>query len=453
MTFDLKTILALLNTLFLCTDARRTPAAKKNAVSIRTKNAPALGAHCINDSEILHILKSNKAYSRYKLPEPMVLVRIEMWIQEVTAVNEATQDFTVDLYINEMWRDPALRFDHKNPCKKTLTLDYTVREEIWTPNTVFINSKSAEIHKSPFMNIFLMLYANGTVWTNYRLKLTGPCDMDLKTFPMDTQKCLLTFESYNYNNEEVQMIWNPSNPISLQGKAMLPDFFLRNTTPHHKSAQYAAGYWDELSAIFYFERRYGWYILQGYLPTYLTVFISWISFYLGTKAMPARTMLGVNALLAITLQFGNIIKNLPRVSYVKAIDVWMLSGMTFVFASLLELAVIGYLSKKQEALDAAAAARKSRETSPMRWTRTCSLFDEQRPKYLALATTQLVNNDACVLKQQPPMPPLDNSPRLRCVSLGRKTGGSNGDDGVLNARWFAATAYESSKHFRVTAFK
>lgn len=82
---------------------------------------------------------------------------------------------------------------------------------------------------------------------------------------------------------------------------------------------YPGGYWDEMWVVFTFKRRYGWYILQAYIPTYLTIFISWISFYLGAKSIPARTMIGVNSLLAMSFQFGSILRNLPRVSYVKAI--------------------------------------------------------------------------------------------------------------------------------------
>jgi hypothetical protein len=64
-----------------------------------------------------------------------------------------------------------------------------LKEILWQPNTVFSNSKSASIHDSPFDNIFLMIYPNGTVQTNYRLKLTGPCVMNLASFPFDTVYC------------------------------------------------------------------------------------------------------------------------------------------------------------------------------------------------------------------------------------------------------------------------
>ena len=77
------------------------------------------------------------------------------------------------------------------------------------------------------------------------------------------------------------------------------------------------------------------------------MFLSWIPFYLGPKAIPARTMIGVNTLLAMTLQSSSIIRNLPRVSYAKAIDWWMLCGVTFIFASLIELAIIGYKMRNE----------------------------------------------------------------------------------------------------------
>uniref|UniRef100_A0AC35U6J2 Ligand-gated ion channel 50 n=1 Tax=Rhabditophanes sp. KR3021 TaxID=114890 RepID=A0AC35U6J2_9BILA len=301
---------------------------------------------CANDTEIIdNLLKDT--YNKHYLPNHPVHVRVDMWVQEVTAVSELTQDFEIDLYINEFWEDPALIFDFMNPCKSNISFDDKVLQKLWIPNTCFINSKSAQIHESPFKNVFLMVFANGTLWTNYRMKLTGPCDMNLIRFPFDKQKCFLTFESFNYNTGEVRMQWNQPFPIMLLKDIELPDFVLSNFSAVAVEQAYPAGLWDELTVAFVFKRRYGWYILQGYIPTYVTIFISWISFYLGSRAIPARTLLGVNSLLAMTFQFGNLIRNLPRVNYMKAIDIWMLSGMLFIFMSLLELAVVGFMCRNE----------------------------------------------------------------------------------------------------------
>ncbi|MCP9263271.1 Ligand-gated ion channel 50 [Dirofilaria immitis] len=229
-----------------------------------------------------------KKYKTYKTPsEDGVTVWIEVWVQEVNSVNEITSDFDMDIYVTELWVDKALKYYDMNPCKFNLSLG---------------NESTGK----------------------------GPCQMDFTSFPMDEQTCLLTFQSFSYNNQT-----------------------------------YPAGVWNELTMTFTFTRRYGWYIFQAYVPTYLTIFISWISFCLSAKMIPARTMLGVNSLLALTFHFGNIMRNLPRVSYIKAFDVWMLSCLSFVFCSLLELAVVGSINARNEATATKQLPKKRSQSFPI----------------------------------------------------------------------------------------
>ncbi|KAK6748732.1 hypothetical protein RB195_001384 [Necator americanus] len=304
---------------------------------------------CVPDAKIVNYLLRPAAYSKHKLPyKTGVSVKVEFWIQEITAISEMTNDFEMEMYINELWSDPKLKFDHLNACKANLSLDQATLVRVWTPNSCFVNSKTAEIHESPFSNVFLTLYENGTVWVNYRVRVRGPCSMDLVDFPMDTQSCRLKYQSFSYNNEEVRMRWNSRRkPVFALKQLHITDFTLKDITPAVIRRNYPAGMWDELIVTFVFERRYMWYFLQAYLPTYFTIFISWLAFSLGPQAITPRTMIGVNALLSMIFHFGSIMRNLPRVSYIKAIDVWMLSSMMFVFLSLVELAIVGFKERTQ----------------------------------------------------------------------------------------------------------
>uniref|UniRef100_A0A8R1XN20 Uncharacterized protein n=2 Tax=Onchocerca TaxID=6281 RepID=A0A8R1XN20_ONCVO len=275
------------------------------------------------DDAIIEALMKN--YTKI-LPEieDAVQVEIEIHVQDVSTINEIAADFNVDILYTQIWNDKSLSFVNYNPCKRNITMESKFISRIWTPNTCIINAKRTIIHASPTDNIMVILYENGTIWVNYRITLR--------------------FESYSHNKDEVILRWM-DNAITLMKPVQLPDFDLVSYKISNETILYPNGYWDQLQVTFTFKRRYGFYILQAYVPTYLTIIVSWVSFCMEPKALPARTTVGVSSLLALAFQFGNILKNLPRVSYIKAMDVWMLSCITFVFCTVVELAFVCFLSR------------------------------------------------------------------------------------------------------------
>lgn len=129
---------------------------------------------CLNDTDIVDILLYKGNYSKAKIPGGgPVKVTVEIWVQEISAVSDITQDFHLGIYVSEQWLDPGMQFHHLNPCKRNISLGFDHLKSIWIPSLCFINSKTAAIQHSPFPNVWVLVYQNGTVWTNYRLNISG----------------------------------------------------------------------------------------------------------------------------------------------------------------------------------------------------------------------------------------------------------------------------------------
>ena len=89
-----------------------------------------------------------------------------------------------------------------------------------------------------------------------------------------------------------------------------------------------------------------YYIIQVYVPSVLIVTLSWVSFWLDLEAIPARVSLGVLTVLTLNTHGSNVQSSLPKVSYIKAIDVWTVTCLLFVFAALLEFAYVNVLARR-----------------------------------------------------------------------------------------------------------
>lgn len=70
--------------------------------------------------------------------------------------------------------------------------------------------------------------------------------------------------------------------------------------------------------------------------------LSWVSFWINHEATSARVALGITTVLTMTTISTGVRSSLPRISYVKAIDIYLVMCFVFVFAALLEYAAVNY---------------------------------------------------------------------------------------------------------------
>ena len=95
------------------------------------------------------------------------------------------------------------------------------------------------------------------------------------------------------------------------------------------------------------QRQIGFFLIQIYIPTILIVILSWVSFWLNIDAAPARVSIGLLTVLTMTTQSTATNASLPKVSYVKALDIWFSLCLIFVFSGLLEFAIVNVMSRRQ----------------------------------------------------------------------------------------------------------
>jgi len=110
-----------------------------------------------------------------------------------------------------------------------------------------------------------------------------------------------------------------------------------------------AGNFPCLRAYFHLERRLRAYILTTYLPSFLVVLLSWLSFWIDLESAPARTSLSILTILTITTQSSGLLRSMPAGSFTKAIDVWMATCLVFVFGAFIEYSIVNTLARRQKA--------------------------------------------------------------------------------------------------------
>ncbi|XP_074041301.1 ligand-gated chloride channel homolog 3 [Leptinotarsa decemlineata] len=269
--------------------------------------------------------------------EPL-FVGMDLTIASFDAISEVNMDYTITLYLNQYWKDERLAFSND---EEVLTLSGDFAEKIWVPDTFFANDKNSFLHDVTERNKLVRLNGDGSITYGMRFTTTLACMMDLHYYPLDSQNCTVEIESYGYTVTDVVMYWK-ATPVRGVEEAELPQFTIIGWETNDRKERLATGIYQRLSLSFKLQRNIGYFIFQTYLPSILIVMLSWVSFWINHEATSARVALGITTVLTMTTISTGVRSSLPRISYVKAIDIYLVMSFIFVFAALLEYAAVNY---------------------------------------------------------------------------------------------------------------
>ncbi|KAK7881550.1 hypothetical protein WMY93_029959 [Mugilogobius chulae] len=255
---------------------------------------------CDFDSRHLQLLKTFVCSA--------IPVGIDVQVESIDSISEVNMDFTMTLYLRHYWKDERLSFPSHN--NQSRTFDSRLVKKIWVPDVFFVHSKRSFIHDATMENIMLRVYPDGNILYSVRVTVTALCSMDFSRFPLDTQNCSLELESYAYNENDLMLYWKNGNDSLRTDEMVLSQFFIEHF-------QASSGWYNRLFINFLLRRHIFFFMLQTYFPTMLMVVLSWVSFWIDRRAVPARVSLGITTVLTMSTIITGVSSSMPQVCVVR----------------------------------------------------------------------------------------------------------------------------------------
>jgi len=302
------------------------------------------------------------------------LVDVNIFVRSFSAIDDVKMEYSFQITLRQQWNDNRLRYKEKldadsgpgsvDLAGKIKYLTMTDATKVWMPDTFFRNEKIGRFHKILQDNLYVRVFPDGDVLYSIRVSLTCACSMHLALFPLDKQTCNLDVASYGWTTDDLIYNWKGIGPVQIAkgiNESLPGGFKLDNFTDLRCDVKTTTGAYSCLRVQYTFARQLSFFIVTIYIPCFMIVVVSWMSFWIDHKAVPARVSLGVTTLLAMSTTQAGINSKLPPVAYTKAIDVWSGVCVTFVFGALLEYALVNYASRSDAQRAAKQKEAKERE--------------------------------------------------------------------------------------------
>ncbi|CAG7832574.1 unnamed protein product [Allacma fusca] len=273
-----------------------------------------------------------------------IRVEVSLIIFNIRDINEQNQDFNLEINFRMYWEDKRLNNTVPPEGSNFVVLNPKLLPKIWTPDITIDNVKSLSQPVLVSNPSSLRIYRGSIVRYSARLTVKMACNMDFQYYPADTQRCKICLRSFDFNVKNLELTWHTETEAVRIAKdfVVLSSYDVKvagiDNYPEAVGRKRALSWVVTFDMLF--KRNLNYHMLQTFFPSIIFVVISWLSFLVPVATVSARMTLCMSTLLTLTTMFAVVRQNTPNESYAKALDVWMLACMFFVFITLVEYAFL-----------------------------------------------------------------------------------------------------------------
>lgn len=278
-----------------------------------------------------------------------VKVSINIFIASFSSISESDMEFTLDTYLRQTWVDERLKHNYTYP----LVVPPKGVDKIWYPDLFVSNEKRGELHEITQPNRYIRIAADGEVLLSQRFTMTLSCPMKLHKFPFDSQECGLQMESYGYSTDDLVFQWVAENPVQIAENTELPKYDLQKTETGDCTKVYSTGSFTCIQMKMTLGREIGYFLFNSYIPTFIVTSLTWLGFWLLPSPSVTRVAL-ISLCLLCNIGLMEASKAMtPKVSYIVAMDVWMVMSLVFIVLAMIETVFVSWMYQKGEQSEAA----------------------------------------------------------------------------------------------------
>ncbi|XGW01166.1 hypothetical protein V3C99_013827 [Haemonchus contortus] len=245
-------------------------------------------------------------------PDGLLDVYYELELVHILGIDELKQTMTVLVYVDEKWMDPSLSWDPAlfGAIEKTW-LPISV---IWVPDIIIFNM----LHHEDLLSSIrapALIYSNGTVETSHPAVYTVTCEINIKRFPLDDQRCALEIASWTYGKDKIRLRAHTEH--SLQHYTDNEEWGLLTVSVAEKEYEHEGINVSELQYDVSVKRKPLFYMVTLTFPSYVMCAISVVGLFARfstTGEREERFTLGVTAILTMAVLSLVVSEKVPHSS-------------------------------------------------------------------------------------------------------------------------------------------